>query len=64
MKGVDIRKVECLPNGVVILVADCNSYSFFDKLPGFVRFKGNAYGKAGWNSDRGVAYFRSDISYK
>jgi len=46
--------------GVTVLTTDCSGYDDFRTLPSVVVYEGCLYGKTGWNSDRGVAYFRSD----
>ena len=61
-----IRCVDTLPDGVSCLTVDlpagdvdgwaCSSY---EALPVVVRFQGRQYSKAGWNSDRGVAYYHT-----
>ncbi len=49
-----------LPSGVKVVVAPCDGYQGFDKLPKGITFNGVPYGLTGWNSDRNVAYFRTD----
>jgi hypothetical protein len=59
--GIHVRGVEKLPDGVVVLVTHCNDHGEFVSLPRFVIFDGVAYGKSGWNSDRKLAYYRTDV---
>ena len=61
-----IRCVDILPDGVSCLTVDLPAgdvdgwaYSSYEALPVVVRFQGRQYSKAGWNSDRGVAYYHT-----
>lgn len=48
-------------DGGTCLTVDCsNGYDDFKSLPQAVTFNGKVFGKTGWNSDRGVAYYRDD----
>lgn len=53
---------EQLPNGVQVVTVPCNDYSDLYRLPPAVEYKGVRYGMTGWNSDRHVAYFRTDAN--
>lgn len=50
-----------MPDGVKVAETMCFDYTDFRKLPGVVRLNGVLLGKSGWNSDRQVAYYRSDF---
>lgn len=39
---------------------DCNDFQAFRRLPNVIEVQGHTLGKSGWNSDHGVAYYRSD----
>jgi hypothetical protein len=49
-------------DGVGIISTPCRDYDDFSSLPRAVKFKGVPYGRSGWNSDLGCAYFRTDKS--
>lgn len=46
--------------GVVFAETSCEDYDHYRRLPQAVEFQGRVLGKSGWNSDRCVAYYRSD----
>ena len=56
-----LRLVETLPDGVTVLTVDMADYAHFIRSPMALRFNGRLYGRSGWNSDRHVAYYRSDV---
>lgn len=39
------------------LETDCADYEALKVLPQALQFEGRTYGRTGWNSDRGVAYY-------
>jgi len=41
------------------LVVSCTDYDEYRALPAALRFEGQLYGRTGWNSDRGQAYYRA-----
>jgi len=45
---------------VHVIEADCPDYDAFCALPKVVEMDAITYGLTGWNSDRGVAFYRSD----
>lgn len=50
-------------DGICVLETPCNTFSDYKSLPTIVHI--SAFGKSifaltGWNSDRGVAYYRDD----
>jgi hypothetical protein len=47
--------------GVGILTAGCADYDEYKSLPAAVRYEGQVYGKAGWNSDTNAVYYRTDV---
>lgn len=62
--GVKVSYREKLPDGVTVLYVNCYEYSMYKTLPEVVESEeGKTFGLTGWNSDRGVAYYRSDIRY-
>jgi hypothetical protein len=42
-----------------ILVVSCIDYDEYRKLPAAVEYDGQEFGRTGWNSDYGQAYFKS-----
>lgn len=46
--------------GVRVLITSCTSYEEYKSLPKAVKFEGMVFGKTGWNSDTGRAYYRTD----
>lgn len=61
--AVEILGQVHLPNGEIELIVPCEDYDVYRKLPAAVEFQGVFYGKAGWNSDIGNAYYRSGKTY-
>jgi len=59
-RGIRLLAIEKLPNGVKVLVSQCNSHEAFKQLPEMVNFEGTLFGKSGWNSDKEIAYYRTD----
>jgi len=55
-----IRNFETLPDGVRVLMTDCADYEALKALPTAIEFNNETYGRTGWNSDRKIAYFRTD----
>lgn len=56
-----VQSLETLPNGVGVLTLSLNEgYDSYKKLPAVLLYKGMLYGKTAWNSDRLIAYFRTD----
>jgi hypothetical protein len=45
--------------GEIILETSCPDYETFKRLPQAVSFDGQVCGKTGWNSDRGIACYKS-----
>lgn len=48
-----------LPDGEAYIHIDCRDYSAFTALPDGMEFDGKTYGKTGWNSDTGLAYYKA-----
>lgn len=46
--------------GVHFAMVACADYEAYCALPQVISFEGRLLGRTGWNSDKGVAYFRSD----
>ena len=46
--------------GVGCLVTGCADYDEYRALPQVVRYEERLYGRTGWNSDRGVAYYQTN----
>jgi len=61
---ITIKLAETLPNGVMVLTVDmAEGYMCFPRRsPKALRFNGRLYGRSGWNSDKLVIYYRSDVT--
>ena len=59
--ALTVKSHETLPNGVEVLTLDCTDFAAFKSLPAAVEYNGSQYGRTGWNSDRYVAYYRTDV---
>jgi hypothetical protein len=46
-------------DGECFAVVSCGDYSIYKALPAAVTFQGRAYGRTGWNSDTGHAYYKT-----
>ena len=60
INAVTVISIEELPNGVNVIMTDCNDYDHYSNLPKAVEYKNTVYGKTGWNSDSNIAYYRTD----
>jgi len=58
--GVVIQSIEKLPSGVTVLIVPCADWDVFRTLPNIVEYDNQLYGRSAWNSDRYIAYYRSD----
>ena len=45
---------------IVVAETQCTSHKHFEMLPSAIEIEGQELGKSAWNSDRCVAYYRSD----
>lgn len=53
-----VQVITCYPmDGHWWLETPCVDYDALTLLPVALEFEGRRYGRTGWNSDRGVAYF-------
>ena len=53
---------ECLPDGVEVLTLPlADGFETYKGLPPVLEYMGRKYGKSGWNSDRMVGYWRTDV---
>ena len=62
IQAVKVQRVDtCMDKGqsIVELVVDCRDFDHYKLLPDVVSFEGAIYGKTGWNSDNGAAYYRN-----
>jgi len=57
--GVVVIRAETLPDGVRVLVVPCGDY---ERMPQAVEHGGRLYGRTGWDSDRMVAFYRTDAA--
>ena len=62
--SIRIRTWEELPDGTVVVIVNCQDADEFKKLADCIIFSvrgaSGIYGKTGWDSDRRVAFYRSD----
>lgn len=47
-------------DGITVAEVDCRDFGEFRRLPAAIRLGRLTMGRAGWNSDRGRAYYRTD----
>jgi hypothetical protein len=47
-------------DGTTCLKVRCTGFEHFMQLPAAVMYDDRIFGKTGWNSDRGEAYYRDD----
>ena len=57
---ITVNTAQVLPDGVFCVTVSCHDYSEFKALPKQIEFEGKLLGLSAWNSDRFIAYFRSD----
>lgn len=55
-----LQATETLPDGVKVIVVTCPDFDALTALPMALYYRGEIYGRTGWNSDTQVAYYRSD----
>ena len=55
-----ILSTETLPDNVSVATVRCGNYNEFDKLPSAINYDSKSYALTGWNSDRNIAYYRTD----
>lgn len=60
VSAITVNEVQTLPNGVQVCIVPCSGYDAFKALPAAIDFEDKRYGLTGWNSDRYVAYYRTD----
>lgn len=60
--AVAVLSLETLPDGVQVVTVPCADYDAVQALPRAIELGGVRYGRTGWNSDRFIAYFRSDAT--
>ena len=59
--AITVRSAATLPDGVKIVELDVADYVDFIRKPQAIEYDGEIYGRSGWNSDRHVAYYRSNV---
>lgn len=57
-----LRSHGTLPDGVRFIEVDVTDHVAFTALPKAVEFDGRLYARTGWDSDRCVAFFRTDAA--
>ncbi len=62
VQGILVREVQTLDaaTGLRCAIVSCDGYTAFKALPAAIDFRGVRYGLTGWNSDRFIAYYRTD----
>ena len=62
VQGILVREVQTLDavTGLRCAIVSCDGYKAFKALPVAIDFHGVRYGLTGWNSDRFIAYYRTD----
>jgi len=58
--AITILTAGTLPDGVKYLEAACADYDAYSALPQAVECDGRVYGKTGWDSDKCLAFYRTD----
>ena len=58
LNSLVVLNQDVLP-GEAILTVSCADFSVYKTLPAAVTYGGIAYGRTGWNSDRGHAYYKT-----
>ncbi len=60
--AISVRTAVTLPDGVKVVTIDVADYIDFIRTPHAVEYNGQVYGRSGWNSDKCIAYYRTDIT--
>jgi len=47
--------------GTQTVAVVCADYDYYRTLPGAVEFEGRIHGRTGWDSDKRLAYFKSNV---
>ena len=58
--ALTVLELVTLPDGVTVATVPCQDYDAKRRLPKAIRLGSSVLGCSGWNSDRCVAYFRTD----
>lgn len=58
--AIAVLELCTLPDGVKVATVACADYDAKCELPGAIRLRGHELGCSGWDSDRCVAFYRSD----
>ena len=58
--ALTVRNAETLPDGAKVVTIDVADYMNFINTPHAIEYDGQVYGRTGWNSDKFVAYYRTD----
>ena len=61
--AIQVHSHEVMPDGTRCLMVAVTDYADYKKTPAAVEYQGRVYGRTGWNSDRMVAYFKSDREF-
>jgi len=61
-RSLRVVEADTLPNAVRYLTVYVNDAADFLQLPTAVSYEDKVYGKSGWDSDRLVAFYRTDVS--
>jgi len=58
--ALTVLELVTLPDGVTVATVPCADYAAKRALPAAIRLGSSVLGCSGWNSDRFVAYYRTD----
>jgi len=61
VKAISVLAIETLPNNVRVLITSCADYEVLKTLPQVVSVGKEVFGRSGWNSDKCIAYYRTDV---
>ena len=57
---VAVTSIETLPDGVAVATLPCAGYEDWKRLPSAISYGSFNFALSGWNSDRCIAYYRTD----
>lgn len=58
--AVEVIVIHTLADHAREIETSCEDYDAYKALPAAVTFDGQVFGKKGWNSDKGRAYYGTD----
>jgi hypothetical protein len=60
INGVVVLREDNLPSGIKVLIVPCGGVDEYEKMPQVVKYNNNVFGRTGYDSDKLVAFYRSD----